>query len=174
MRFCSTEISNIRVWKVYIEYFIIWGRNRCFAWMDSRQTRGNKRNRSLWGKNSKFLVTLDQPKSLIIKKGCFKSWLFTLNSSILSLQTYFERNRKLRHESAVQDFCPRLHVSYDRGIPNSWHLKLQQLIFWVAERTIPWCFGYFFCVCVCVFYFWTTLETANMKQTSKSAAYFQT
>ena len=148
MRFCSTEISNIRVGKVYIEHFIIWGRNRCFAWMDSTQTRGNKRNRSLWGKNSKFLVTLDQPKSLIIKKGCFKSWLFTLNSSILSLQTYFERNRKLRHESAVQDFCPRLHVSHDRGIPNSWHLKLQQLIFWVAERTIPWCFGYFF-VCVC-------------------------
>ena len=142
MRFCSTEITNIRVGKVYMECVIIWGRNRCFALMDSRKTRGNKRNRSLWGKNSKFLVTLDQPQSLIIKKGCFKAWLFTLNSSILSLQTYFERNRKLRQESAVQDFCPRLHDSYHRGIPNSWHLKLQQLIFWVAERTIPRCFGY--------------------------------
>ena len=100
MRFCSIEITNIRVTKVYMERVIIWGRNRCFAWMDSRQTRGNKRNRSLWGKNSKVLVTSDQPQGLVIKKGCFKAWLFTLNSSILSLQTYFERNRKLRQESS--------------------------------------------------------------------------
>ena len=146
MRFCSTEISNIRVGKVYMEYFIIWVRNRCFAWMDSRQTRGSKRNRSLWRKNSKFLVTLDQPKSLIIKKGCFKAWLFTLNSSILSLQTYFERNRKLRHDPAVPDFCPRLHDSDDRGIPDSLHLKLQQLISGQQTELYPGTLARFLCL----------------------------
>ena len=109
MRFCSTEISNIRVGKVYIEYFIIWGRNRCFAWMDSRQTRGNKRNRSLWGKNSKFLVTLDQPKSLIIKKGCFKAWLFTLNSSIHKADITKKEKRKLAWPWIRQSFAKWLN-----------------------------------------------------------------
>lgn len=88
----------------------------------------------------KFLVTLDQPQSLIMKKGCFKAWLFTFNSSILSLQKYFERNRKLRHESAVHAYTIKLRQRKPRQL-GVWHLKLQQLIFWLAERTIPRYFG---------------------------------
>ena len=72
------------------------------------------------------------------RKESFKAWLFTLNiGSILSLQMYFERSRKLSHEPAVPDFCPRLHNSYDRGIPDTFHLKLQQLISGQQKELYP-------------------------------------